>query len=96
MQIRWLEDAVLDLQELYQYIFYDSPQAAKRVTKRIQQAINILAEQPYIGRAGRVHGTRELIISGTPYIVPYRVKMNKLEILRVLHGAMQWPDSFKG
>jgi toxin ParE1/3/4 len=96
MQIKWLEYAVLDLQELYQYISYDSAQAAKRVTKRIQKAVNMLAEQPYIGRAGRVHGTRELIITGTPYIVPYRVKIDKLEILRVLHGAMQWPDSFKG
>lgn len=94
MQIKWLEYAVLDLQELYQYITFDSPQAAKRVTKRIRQVTNLLIDQPHIGRPGRIHGTRELIVTGTPYIVPYRVKRNVLEILRVLHSAMQWPKRF--
>jgi toxin ParE1/3/4 len=44
------------------------------------------------GRPGRWPGTRELIIPGTPYIVPYRVKGPVVEILRVFHGARRWPD----
>jgi plasmid stabilization system protein ParE len=41
---------------------------------------------------GRVHNTRELIVSGTPLIIPYRVKNKNVEILRVFHSAMQWPE----
>lgn len=45
-----------------------------------------------MGRAGRVSGTRELVVSGTPYIVVYKAHRNVLRILRVLHGAMMWPE----
>jgi toxin ParE1/3/4 len=44
-----------------------------------------------MGRPGRVSGTRELVIPGTPYIVPYRVRGGKLEILRILHATQRWP-----
>jgi len=47
---------------------------------------------PALGKAGRVAKTRELVVAGTPYIVIYRVKDNRLEILRIFHGARQWPD----
>ena len=93
MIIRWLDDAVNDLQALRNYIAQDNQIAAKRVVKKILHAIDILSEQPGIGRQGRVSNTRELIISSTPYIVPYRVKNNAIEILRVFHCAMQWPES---
>lgn len=92
MIIRWLDDAVNDLQSLRHYIAQDNDVAASRVVKRILQAIDILSEQPGIGRQGRVLNTRELIVSGTPYLVPYRVKNEVIEILRVFHCAMQWPE----
>ena len=92
MMISWLEDAIFDLNALRQYIAQDKPSAANRVAKRILTSINLLSEQSNMGRAGRVPGTRELIIPGMPYIVPYRVKNNSIEILRVLHVAIQWPD----
>lgn len=92
MIIKWLDDAVYDLQALRQYIAQDKPSAASRVAKDILKTVNLLSKQPSMGRPGRVHGTRELIISRTPYIVPYRVINNTIEILRVLHGAMQWPE----
>lgn len=94
MQIRWLTDAVDDLQALRQYIAQDKPVAANNIAKRITATVNLLADQPALGRPGRVPHTRELIISGTPYIVAYHVKNNMIQILRVFHGAMQWPDSF--
>lgn len=92
MIIKWLEDAVHDLQKLRHYIAQDNTLAANRVAKRILTGINLLSEQPGLGRPGRVPETRELVISGTPYIVPYRVKNNIVEILRVFHAAMQWPE----
>jgi len=92
MIIKWLDDAINDLQALRQYIAQDKPSAASRVAKRILGTVNLLPDQPSIGRPGRVSGTRELIIPGLPYLIPYRVKTNIIEILRVLHAAMQWPE----
>ena len=92
MIIKWLEDAIHDLYELRQYISQDKPSAANRVAKRILSTIDHLPKQPAIGRPGRVPGTRELIVPGTPFIVPYRVQKGALEVLRVLHGTMEWPE----
>ena len=92
MIIRWLDDAAHDLQSLRHYIAQDNAVAANKVVKKILHSIEMLSEQPGIGRQGRVVNTRELIVSGTPYIVPYRVKNNVIEILRVFHCAMQWPE----
>lgn len=94
MIIKWLDDAVNDIQALRHYIAHDDAAAARRVVKKILQTIEILSAQPEIGRQGRIVNTRELIISDTPYIVPYRVKNNAIEILRVFHCAMQWPEDF--
>ena len=94
MIIRWLEDAIDDLQALRHYIAQDDVIAATRVAKKVLSTINLLSEHPEIGRPGRVSNTRELVISDTPYIVPYRVKNNAVEILRVFHCAMQWPEEF--
>lgn len=44
-----------------------------------------------MGRAGRVAGTRELVVADTPYIIPYRVRGDAVEILRVFHAARKWP-----
>jgi len=41
---------------------------------------------------GRVAGTRELVVVGTPYIVVYRIEPAAVVILRVLHGAQRWPS----
>lgn len=92
MIIRWLDDAVTDLQSLRHYIAQDNAVAAIKVVKKILHSVEALSEQPGIGRPGRVVNTRELVISGTPYIIPYRVKDNTIEILRVFHNAMQWPE----
>ena len=91
MEIRWLDDALADVTEIYRYVAADDPRAAARVVERIQNAVGLLAEIPRRGRPGRWPGTRELVVPRTPYIVPYRVAGDHIEILRVFHGARRWP-----
>lgn len=95
MHVIWLEDASEDLGEIHGYIAQRNPAAATRIVERIVTAVARLATGPNLGRPGRVSGTRELVIRGTPYIVPYRITGQNIEILRVYHGARQWPDRFQ-
>jgi toxin ParE1/3/4 len=94
MKIKWVRLALTDLDEAAAFISQDNPEAAIRTVKRIREATRILSDQPNAGRVGRVHGTRELVIVGTPFILPYRVIKNTVQILRVLHGARKWPQRF--
>jgi len=94
MKIRWVRLALTDLDEAAAFISQDNPEAAKRAVKRVRDAARLLSDQPNAGRPGRVHGTRELVIADTPLILPYRVVRNTVQILRVLHGARQWPAQF--
>ena len=94
MNIVWSPEAIEDLALLRAYIAEDDPAAAPRVVLHIIRSIEqLLPDNPQIGRAGRVPGTRELVIARTPYIVPYRVRRTTIQILRVYHGARRWPDS---
>lgn len=95
MRIFWEEDAEADLDRIFEYILEDNPEAALRVVETIRETVQILIEHPHLGRGGRVADTRELIIPGTPYIVPYQVVEDRIILLRVLHGARQWPESFE-
>ena len=93
MKIKWVRLALEDLNEAAEFIAQDNPKAASRVLKRIRDSVQVLAEQPHAGRAGRVHGTRELVVAGTTFIIPYRVVENTVQILRVLHGKRKWPQN---
>ena len=77
--------------DLQAYISKDDPRAAARTAKRIRSAVEGLTSLPRIGRPGRVEGTRELVVANTPYIVPYRLKADEVQILRVYHTARRWP-----
>ena len=93
MNIAWSPEAIEDLVSLRAYIAEDNPAAARRVVLHIIKSIEeLLPDNPNIGRAGRVPGTREFVIPRTPYIVPYRSKHATIQILRVYHGARRWPD----
>jgi toxin ParE1/3/4 len=95
MTIVWSPEAIQDLISLRAYIAEESPAGARRVVLRILHNVeHLLPDNPHIGRPGRVPGTRELVIARTPYIVPYRVLGEAIQILRVYHGARRWPDSF--
>jgi toxin ParE1/3/4 len=93
MEVRWLDDALADIAEVYRFIAADDPRAAAGVVERIQKAVRQLAQVPNRGRPGRWPGSRELVIARTQHIVAYRVADDVIEILRVLHSARRWPDA---
>jgi toxin ParE1/3/4 len=92
MQLEWSIFALADREAIFDYIEADSPQAAITVDDRIREQVEELMKFPELGRAGRVDGTRELVIQRTPYIAAYRIAGNTVRILRVLHGAQIWPE----
>lgn len=93
MKIIWSPEALLDLHSLRNYIARDNPAAAQKVAATIfEYTARQLTEFPHSGREGRVVGTLELVIPKLPYIVPYRINENQLDIIRVYHAARRWPD----
>lgn len=94
MNIVYAPAAQKDLESLISFIAEDSPQNANLILDRIEEQIQLLATQPQMGRPGRVPQTRELIVTNTPFIIPYQVKDEALIILRVYHSARRWPETF--
>ncbi len=92
MKVAWTQLALKDLQQVRHYIEEDRPDAADAILLKIAKAIDNLPFYPNLGRPGRVKGTRELIVVGTPFLVPYRIKKERIEILAVMHGARRWPE----
>ena len=93
MKLRWSLLAVQDRDAIFGYIEQRDPAAAIKVDERIGLLIETLATLPNSGRPGRVDGTRELVITHTPYIAAYLVTDDAVMILRILHGAQRWPDA---
>lgn len=90
-EIAWTRRALRNLNDIGDYIARNDQTAAHGVTDRITRQVSRLASYPRIGRAGSVEGTRELVVSGVPYIVIYRIK-ERIEILRIRHAAQRWPQ----
>ena len=93
MRIVWTEPALRDLAAARAYIASDSPSAANQQVDYVLAAVETLTRFPESGRTGRRAGTRELVVGRTPFIVPYRIRGDVVELLRVLHGRQRWPDS---
>jgi toxin ParE1/3/4 len=94
MKAVWSRRAIRQLVHLREYIEKDSDQNAASIAAKILDAIELLETYPEIGRPGRVSGTREFVVPGTPYIVPYRVRRERLELIAVFHGRQKWPVKF--
>ena len=92
MRIVWTPQARRDLDAAFDYIVQHDPTAARSLYRRIRERVRGLAQHPRSGRPGREPGTRELVIAGTPYLVPYRITEREVQILAVIHGARRWPD----
>lgn len=94
MQVVWLSKALRNLDEIAAYIAQENPQVAEKMVDLIVAQVNQLASQPAMGRPGRVVGTRELVISNSHFLVPYRIKNNRVEILRVFHTSQRPPENW--
>jgi toxin ParE1/3/4 len=90
-KIKWLRNALNNLDDEASYIAADDPVAAQVVVQRIMEGVALLSTQPAMGRPGRVSGTRELIVPKTRYLIPYRVRHGVIEILRVFHTSRRPP-----
>ena len=92
MRIRWTDPAVHDFTQICDYIEeHGSAATARRVALSVYRSISLLAKFPESGRTGRLPETRELVFAGLPYVAVYRLGSDAVEILRILHGAQQWP-----
>lgn len=92
MTLRIYGPAQADIEAAFAYIAQDSPRAAQTVVERILASLESLPEHPGMGRPGRVEGTRELVIARTPYVAVYEVTTQGVAVVRVIHGAQNWPD----
>jgi toxin ParE1/3/4 len=90
--IRWTAPARRDLNAHLEYLALRNPERALALEEEIREAIQRLAQFPYRGRMGRREGTRELVLTGWPYLVVYMVDETRVLILRVLHTSQQWPQ----
>ena len=93
MQLRWLTKAIRNLNDEAEYVAKDDPAAARRLVQHIYGAVNLLPDNPALGHPGRIYGTRELVVPGTRYIIPYRVRprLKRIEILRVFLSSRRLP-----
>jgi len=94
VRLRWTRLAIADLDSAFEYVATDDVSAAQHLIDRIEQATSVLVRHPSAGRPGRVPGTHELVVAGTPFIVAYWVRSGAIEVLAVIHGSRKWPDSF--
>lgn len=91
LKIRWLKSGVKTRFAQLDYIAKENPAAAARLDQEIDRQVDRLLDNAKVGRLGRVAGTRELVIGRTPFIAVYRIKGRRIDVLRILHGAQQWP-----
>ena len=95
MRVLWMPSAEADLDQIELYIVADNAAAAAGVAERILEATAVLESFPAAGRAGRVEGTRELVVTGTPHIIAYAAQRGEVVILAVVHGSRAWPEAFE-
>ena len=94
MKIIWAKSARQDLREIEVYIAEDNQIAVyNTILKIISKAETLLTIGTSSGRAGRIVGTRELVITKTPYIIIYSVSETNINVLRVIHEARKWSDN---
>jgi len=94
MRVRWLRTALRNLDEAAEWIARDNPKAAGEFVAAVRLTVDRLAEFPAMGRAGRVPGVREMPVQGYPYLIPYRVVGEELQVLRVFHVWQQRPGEW--
>jgi toxin ParE1/3/4 len=91
MELRWTEEAAIDLDRIADYLLEHAPSRAHDLITRVYDAPTTLLTFPHRGRPGRRAGTREFVLAPLPYVLVYVVKDDVVFVVRILHGAQQWP-----
>ncbi len=94
MKIVWLPWAIQDLSNIRDYIAEENPSAAKKVANIILKTVQLLSKQPYLGQATDIEDVYEKQVVDLPYLIPYRIINNQLQILRVFHESQQKPKKW--
>ncbi len=95
MALIWTNRAARDLADIHSFLEAKDPQAAARIIQRlVRVTADVLPTTPEAGRPGRVAGTRELVVTRTPYIVAYDVVGANVRVLSVIHSRRVWPEAF--
>ncbi len=92
MNLYWSPSAIEDLKHLRAYIARDNPPAAAEVAKTVLETVERLRQFPAMGRPGRVPDTRELVVPGTPLVIPYTMTERGIEIIAVPQGVRTGPE----
>jgi toxin ParE1/3/4 len=91
MEVRWSPEAADDLEQIVRHVQRDSPEVARKLAAIMIDAVGGLSMFPKRGRMGRIEDTRELVFSALPWIAVYRVRDEAVEVVRIYHGAQNWP-----
>jgi toxin ParE1/3/4 len=92
MRVRYTPAALAHLTEIGDYIARDNRGAAMRVIQAIRHTVELLRDNPDMGRWGHLDGTREIVIPRLPYYAAYRVTESAVEVFAIIHTARRWPD----
>jgi plasmid stabilization system protein ParE len=91
VRVRWLRSGLRSIEIAEAYIAADNPQAAARLVDTVRSRAQLLADNPKIGRVGRIRGTREMILGGMPFLIVYRLTSDEVQVLRRLHTSQEFP-----
>jgi addiction module RelE/StbE family toxin len=91
MKLRWTPRAVADLEEISDYLAAASPQAWEHLLLRVERLTEAIQDFTLMGKVGLVPGTREFVLSGTPYILVFQLKDDSVVIVSVRDGRMRLP-----
>ena len=94
MRIKWLKRAIQSIDAAIAHIALEDEETAREISDYIHARVESLQEQPHQGRPGRIFGTRELVMDKYPFIVPYRVKGEETQILRIFHTSRKPPQTW--
>ncbi|WP_095149160.1 type II toxin-antitoxin system RelE/ParE family toxin [Pseudomonas sp. Irchel s3a18] len=94
MRVEWLRTALKNIDDEATYLALENPKTATDFVKAIFASVEQLSRFPAMGREGRLPGTREWVLPAPPYLIPYRVRQGRLQILRVFHTRRLPPGAW--
>jgi toxin ParE1/3/4 len=89
MRLRWTPNAVEDLESIYAYLSKHRPIWAQSTIRLLYDAARSLRTMPDRGRAGKIAGTKELVLDRIPYLVIYQVTGQVVELIHIVHTSQE-------